>query len=332
MHLLCRADAGPHLGIGHAVRALALAEAARERGWQVTLAGDVAAPWLRREAERLGVGSVAGFLDADGLGHAVRGLDVDAVAVDHYGLPGDLRDAANAAGAVLLSVEDFTFGRRPADIVVNYHVGAEPDDRPRDGSGVVLLGPAYAPVRAAVRTARLRRETSGGRDTDPPRVLVVMGGTDAAGVTSLVLDVLQRAGCTLAVTVVGGATAAPRGALRVRALPGGQPLPDLMAGNDLLVSAAGVTTYEACCIGLPAALLAVVPNQLPGYERLVERGLVVGLGTPQHLRAAPDAVAAELRVFVRDPAGRRDMALRAAQEVDGWGCARLLDAVADVAG
>jgi len=46
---------------------------------------------------------------------------------------------------------------------------------------------------------------------------------------------------------------------------------------------------------------------------------------------SPDAPA-ELRVFVRDPAGRRDMALRAAQEVDGWGCARLLDAVADVAG
>lgn len=333
MRLLCRADAGPELGVGHGVRALALAEAALARGWQVSVTGDIAVPWLRRELSERGLDPVPGFHDGETMISTLTAHRVDVVAVDHYGLPPTLRDVANAAGAVLLSVEDFTFGRRPADVVVNYHVGAPQVHRPDDGSRVVLLGPAYAPVRRAVLEARQQRADRAPVNGDPLRVLVVMGGTDAAGVTSLVLDVLARTGHPLGVTVVGGeATGSRRGGLEIRALPGGQQLPTLMAEADIVVSAAGVSTYETCCIGVPCALLAVVPNQVPGYEHMVGQRLCHGLGTPLRLRAEPDVVAGELRAWFDDAGGRTAMAARALAVVDGAGCDRVLDAVADVAG
>lgn len=333
MHLLCRADAGPELGVGHAVRVLALAEAALSRGWRVTVAGDIAVPWLRRDLSVRGLDPVAGFHDDESMHSMLTACRVDVVAVDNYALPATLRDVATAAGAVLLSVEDFAFGRRPADVVVNYHVGAAQTQRPDDGSRVVLLGPVYAPVRAAVLGARLHRAARAHVDAEPLRALVVMGGTDPTGVTSLVLDVLARTGHRLEVTVVGGnAISGRHGGLEVRALPGGQQIPVLLADADLAVSAAGVGTYETFCTGVPTAVLAVVDNQVPGYRELVAHRFCHGLGTALRLRAEPQVVAEGLRVWLEDVDGRTAMAATALTAVDGRGSDRVLDAVAGVAG
>jgi len=314
MHLLCRADAGPAIGVGHALRALAVAQTAQARGWQVTLAGDLAMPFVHDQLRQLGVVTVPGFADATGLTSAVSDLGVDAVLVDSYQLPVALHGAARQAGVVLASVEDDSFGRRPADVVVDYQPGSERAARPEDGSAVVLLGPRYAPIRHEVVMAREHRlETvPTGR---PQRVLVVMGGTDPTATTPLVLDVLERVGCPLEVSVANGSSA----------------LPSLMSESDFVVTAAGLSAVEACCIGVPTAVIAVVPNQVPGYRGLLAEQVVLGLGTPRRLRDDATAVVAELGAWLDDATARREMAARAAGLIDGRGCVRVLDALASAA-
>jgi spore coat polysaccharide biosynthesis predicted glycosyltransferase SpsG len=322
MHLLCRADAGQTIGAGHAVRAWALAEAAIARGWRVTVAGDISVPWLRRELALRGLAPVPGFVDEETMTATIAALHVDAVAVDHYGLPTTLHAAATAVGVPLLSVEDFAFGRRPADVVVNYHVGAGASSRPEDGSVVVLLGPDYAPMRSAVLAAR-RERGDRSRPAGPLRVMVAMGGTDATDATGAVLDALAGTGLPLDVTVVGAAaTAASRGHMDITTLSAGQPLPSLLVDADVAVCAAGVSTYESLCIGVPTALLAVVENQLQGYRRLVEGS---------RLRDDAGTATSELRSWLADVDGRAAMAERSRSAVDGLGCDRVLDVLADMA-
>ena len=109
-------------------------------------------------------------------------------------------------------------------------------------------------------------------------MLVVMGGTDPLGVTGAVLDALAATGSELAVTAI----AQPDGrdelarrvagyALDVELVPPRADLTALMLEQDLVVSAAGTSVWELCCLGVPAALVCVADNQEAGYRRVLER-------------------------------------------------------------
>ncbi len=305
MRLLLRADAGPATGLGHVARCVAFAEEAVARGWDVVFSG--APGWFAGEFDHV----IPGAADAAALAEQVRSTGADVVLVDHYRLP-DVR----VPGTVLVSMESGRFGRRPADVVVDS--GLVPHDRPNDGSGLVLTGPRYAPLRAAVRAARGRR----GRGT-PPRVVVTMGGSHARDAVGPVLRALRDTGLPVDVLALApGPVDAPDplAGQHFTVAPLGD-LPTVAAEADLVISAAGVTLLELCCIGLPAGLVQLVDNQARGYRAAVDLGAGLGLGTPDDL----DHHA--LRRLLTDAALRDRLAATAAALVDGLGAARVLDAV-----
>ncbi len=288
--LLLRADATPSTGVGHLSRCVALATAARARGWDVALCGTfTAGQWL--------IGDLP----------VVPAVEqADAVVVDHYGI------GAFEFDGLVVSMEDAEYGRRRADIVVDANLFEAP--RPDDGSPVVLRGPAYAPLRAEIRTARRARRTGSFRV--PPRVVVVMGGGAAPSSVAAALTALRDTGVPAEVVAI---SAAPVPGFDVT--PPTPELPSLFASADLVVSAAGVTLLELCCIGVPTALVRIADNQAPGYAAAVERGLAAGLGTD------PRAHVPVLRDLLTDASPRNALAEKARTTVDGGGADRILDAM-----
>ncbi|WP_432456760.1 GNAT family N-acetyltransferase [Cellulomonas iranensis] len=321
MRVLLRCDASAGSGVGHLVRCLALAEAARARDWDVVLLGDVDAPLGRRlvAAARVEVRPAPADLP-----RAVREqpdlVGADVLHVDHYDVHGDLR---RAGGPLVSSMEDGTFGRRPADVVVDSTLGAEHADRPADGSGTVLRGVRYAPLRHAVRAAR--RAAPAERRDD---VLVVMGGTDAFGVGAAAAHLAVAAGAPRVRVVATG-----EGAARVRArvpqaevLAPQDDLPALAAASGVVVSAAGTSVWELACVGAATAVVAVTENQRTGYERAVAAGIAVGLGPLDAVRAGDDRAVGPLRALLTDPRARARLGERGRRLVDGLGADRVLDA------
>ncbi len=307
--LLLRADAGPGIGVGHLARCVALAEEALTRGWRVMLSGETAG-WL---TDHLDLTVLPPATDLAAL--AVE-VGADTVLVDHYGL-GEL--PAVRAVATLASLEDGRFGRRVADVVIDANLA--PGERPDDGSGVVLRGPRYAPLRAEVRVARNARGLVGGT---PPRVVVVMGGGAVGAAVGAALAALRDTGLPMTVlaitaTEVPVPAAAPGQHFAVQGPVTG--LPALFAEADLVVSAAGVTLLELCCVGVPTALVQVADNQATGYAAAVRAGLVVGLGTPADLDGAADV----LRDLLLDPDRRNALGAAARAAVDGRGAGRIVD-------
>lgn len=326
--LLLRSDASGTMGIGHLGRSVAYAEEATARGWQVTHSGTVdGAEWLLARLDELGVKRVPAADGPAALG--VLAADADAVLVDDINL-GELRDPVNAAGALLVSVEAGTAGRRAADIVVDN--GLRPRDRPDDGSPVLLTGARYAPMRQAVLDARERRRKSR-PDGQPPRVVVVLGGGSLwrDTVTAILgalrdteqpchADVLAHGDPDIPVEAAGQ---------RFDVVTPHSGLPELLADADLVVSAAGVTMTELCCIGVPAAVVQLVDNQELGYRAAVDLDLAVGLGTADDLAADPPGAVTELRRLLADAELRTAYGDRAADAIDGEGRRRLLDAITE---
>ncbi|HEX4812106.1 MAG TPA: hypothetical protein VFV66_05080, partial [Nonomuraea sp.] len=153
-----------------------------------------------------------------------------------------------------------------------------------------------------------------------PRVLCFFGGTDSAGVAPAWAEALRATGVPFEATVISPAPFAAGGPIAV--VPPTDRLPALMAGADLVVTAAGSAIWELLYLGVPTALTWVAGNQLIGYRELVDRGVAAGLG------GTPDASAvARLTRLLTDPAARENHGRKGRGLVDGKGRERVADAL-----
>src|SRR4051812_17908163 len=175
----------------------------------------------------------------------------------------------------------------------------------------------FAPGGGGGGAARRRAPGPAG----PPGVVVVMGGSAAEAAVSAAMAALSQVDLPMTVRAISPSPVpAPDGRFTVE--PPTPDLPAVLAGADLVLSAAGVTLLELCCLGVPTALVQLADNQAPGYRAAVARGLAAGLGTAADLPAA----APTLRALLEDDARRAALASAASTLVDGRGADRILTA------
>lgn len=290
--LAVRCDGGAAIGAGHVARCLPVARAFAQRGWEVCFVGrlDGLPAWLVREDGWVvaGPGTGPAGLDADAF---------DAALVDLYGVA----EEESCALARRLPVATLGESSRCPDagVLVDYHF-----DRAGDADGPALLaGPRYAPVDPRFAGAgRIRDEVR--------RVLITVGGSEPARAHLPAFRALVARVLPSAETVVAGAGGAP-----VRLL-------DLVADVDLAITAAGLTSYELACAGVPQVALAIVDNQRRVVDGLRATRLVP---TADLSRGEPvEGLEDDLRRLAAASA-RRDQSARARAAIDGQGAQRIAD-------
>lgn len=356
-----RCDAGPRRGVGHLVRCLALAEEFLARGADVTVFGTVERlDWATAELAARGIPLLPGPDSAADLVEAARRHHLDVLVLDSYELDPAGAGAVRAAGVHTLAIIDGDSRGQVADLYLDQNFGAElgsgaespglgPGARlPEPGStaelpGRLLAGSGYALLRDAVISAR-PPVAPPATAVSRPRVLAFFGGTDAVGAAPVLTRVLAATGHPMDLTVIVGRPeieaevddVAPGRGQIIRAVPPTTSLPALITEADLVVSAAGTSTWELCCLGASSALVCVVDNQRESYTRVVRHGLAAGLGELPELtaggvagRAARAAAARTLHGLLSSPQRRATLAARAWSTVDGQGRARVVDAVFD---
>ena len=341
MRVLLLCDGGGSMGVGHVIRSLALAEAAVAAGHDVVVAGHFEGSFVQGQLAAAPVEVVQlavplADVDLQPVIDVVRDQRPDVLHVDSYEASLRLRELGEEVLSdvvVLSNVEDGTFGSRPADVVIDPTLGAELVARPDDGSTWLLRGSRYAPMRQRVLDARRRGAAMATADS-ARRVLIVMGGTDPVGLAPAAVGLLASTGLPLEVTAIAvGANAervraAARGsALSLTVLAPVDDLAFVMSGQDLVISAAGTSVWELCCIGVPMALVRAVDNQRDGYDRAVAADAAVGLGGPELVE--PDGLGAQrgaevLRRVLTDSPKRADMRLAGRRVVDGLGAWRVV--------
>lgn len=198
----------------------------------------------------------------------------DWLIVDHYSIDETWHKQLKRYYRKLMVIDDLGDRNHDCDLLLDQNYGSSTEKYKNRVPKycTILAGPLYALLRpefAQWREVSLkRREDSQEVET----ILVTMGGVDPDNYTGQVLHQLEKVQLSTLneITVVMGATAPHLETIQQQA----QAMPiktsvktnvsnmaELMTNADLAVGAAGATTWERCCLGLPTVQVVIAENQ-----------------------------------------------------------------------
>lgn len=334
--LVIRADASVAMGTGHVMRCLALAQEWQDSGGEVTFAAAELTPAMARRLQNEGMGIASLHSDRGSAddAHELAALAHQSratwVVVDGYQFDSAYQRIIKDAGFRLLLIDDTgQCGPYCADFVLNQNVYANEDMYfGRDSATKVLLGPHYALLR---REFSAWRSWSRNSAAVARHLLVTMGGSDPDNFTTPVIGAVQAVDMeVLEITVVIGGSNIHRESLRelesrcpkrIRWQINVHNMPELMAGADLAISAAGTTCYELALLQVPMVLVTLAENQVPTARALANASAAIDAGSfhnfdPQHFGSL-------VRTLISHCDFRHSLAENARRLVDGLGAHRV---------
>ncbi|SPJ34385.1 UDP-2,4-diacetamido-2,4,6-trideoxy-beta-L-altropyranose hydrolase [Kushneria phyllosphaerae] len=356
-----RVDASLEMGTGHVMRCLTLARALSQQGVTCHFLCRDHTGHLMGAIEANGF-SVHALSNADSNGSAPQGTGVPAHAhwlgaswqqdaeqsrsiiqdigpdwlvVDHYALDARWENAVLPEATRLLVIDDLADRPHAADALLDQNLGRQAEDYEHlvPGHCHLMIGPQYALLRpefAQWRPYSLERRE---HRRECQELSISLGGVDKDNVTGIVLNALQQSDLPARchVTVIMGATAPWLGSVREQAakLPWStevvvnvDDMARRMANADLAIGAAGSTSWERCCLGLPTILLVLASNQREVAASLERQGAAIVVPAGDISQALPLALHTLASANALDQASRYSACL-----LDGQGTSRALQVV-----
>lgn len=214
----------------------------------------------------------------------------DMLIVDHYALDLKWENEVKQYCRKIAVIDDLANREHLCDLLLDQNISRVSSDylglTPNQCR--LFLGPRYALLRREFREMRdysLNRRRAMRLET----ILITMGGIDRENYSSQILDAL-RSSCLsnkdLKINIVMGLHAPHLKAVKVAAFQmasdtrilvniGGGEMARLMADADLIVSAAGGTLWETCCLGVPSIIKVVAENQRRSANFLASSGSAI---------------------------------------------------------
>ncbi|MGY6037512.1 UDP-2,4-diacetamido-2,4,6-trideoxy-beta-L-altropyranose hydrolase [Aeromonas sp. AE23HZ002T15] len=364
-YIAFRVDASLESGTGHVMRCLTLADALREQGaecWFICRAhpGHLADLISARdyhchllaakhdsEQEPAGISQLAhaSWLgcsweqDAEQTQAILAECRPDWLVVDHYALDTCWEKILRPHVGYIMAIDDLADRTHDCDLLLDQNLGRQPDDYRKRvppyctllvGSRYSLLRPEFASLR---EYSRERRQIP-----TLKQVLITMGGVDKPNATGRVLEALRQAPLPddCRICVVMGVTAPWLG--QVEALAATLPWPtevltnvsnmaQLMADSDLAIGAAGSTSWERCCLGLPTLMFVIADNQREVAHHLMSAGAAAVYMLTDNLE---ENVINWLHDYVSEPETSINMLKNAREITDGLGVCRVIDIIASI--
>lgn len=308
MNIVIRVDASLQIGTGHLMRCLTLADALQKQGAEVSFISRALKGNLIQHIEDKGYvvyrldslfSEIENLtqLDANSLPHerwlgATQEEDAEAcqpileqispewLIVDHYAIDYRWQLLLKKFYNKLMVIDDLSDRKHVCDLLLDQTFNRKETDYKSlvPHNCQLLLGSKYALLRPEfVRW----REYSLQRRTTPilKNILISMGGVDENNVTGQILQELKTCNLSeeLTITVVIGTTSPNIGEIKkiAASMPNATEvkvsvdnMAELMAKADLAIGAAGSTTWERCCLGLPCIHIVIADNQ-----KLIARNL-----------------------------------------------------------
>lgn len=356
MRVAFRVDAAPHIGSGHLMRCLTLADALKTCGCEAHFLGRPLPAALRALVEskrhywhdvvaanagpaEVGPPAHAMWLgttqvdDAAAAAATLATLHPDWLVVDHYALDQCWERQARPLVGRILVIDDLADRPHDADLLLDQNL----QSGPARYAGLLpahcrsLLGPRYALLRpefARLRAAAGRQAGHGLR-----RLLAFAGGYDSTDLLPRVVQAWRSLPDQRRprLDIVVGQDSPNMSRLReLESACTGLTLhvqttemAALIAAADLMVTAGGSVNWERCCLGVPALICETAANQHEIVRELARARTAIALDPSETLDEA--SLAGLLGQLATRPSFLRRLGERASRLVDGRGAQRIAE-------
>ncbi|WP_246475088.1 UDP-2,4-diacetamido-2,4,6-trideoxy-beta-L-altropyranose hydrolase [Pseudomonas folii] len=364
MRVVFRVDASLEMGSGHVMRCLTLAHALTERGSVCEFLcrehpGNLIGFIRNQGFAVLSLGAPCADISAYSSAHYLQWLGAtqesdaltceralgdhqyDWMIVDHYGIDYRWQELLGSHYSRLAVIDDLATRSHCCDVLLDQTYGRPESDYQRlvpEGCEI-LTGSEYALLRpdfSRLREMSLERRKNSGLK----RILISLGGVDSNNVTERVLDGLCESPLPKdsEIVVVMGTTAPWLEAVRQRAA--GMPwrtsvienvsdMASQMCAADLAIGAAGSTSWERCCLGLPTLMLILADNQRYAASLLSSAGAAHVLSSEE---ALGDQLSQCIERALSDPGFLNNMTTASSGITDGAGANRVSSILKRLAG
>lgn len=349
INIIFRVDSSRKIGSGHLIRCRTLAESLQRKGANVKficrdLPGNLiylledrfsvivlparsASCIFENDIQHLGVSQLK---DADETISSLVDTKPDWLIIDHYDLDWQWEEALYPYVKQIMVIDDLANRGHSCNVLLDQNEVLDRQNRYQDlvpESCLLLLGAKYALVRPEYVSYRSNPIYRSGSLKD---ILVFFGGSDLQNITEKALIALSDPALkSILVDVVVGASNSNKERLERLAterpntkIHGYRPhLADLMAKADLAIGAGGATTWERCCLGLPALVVSLAENQVPICQNLDQKGIIQYLGKAEEVTS--DKIRENVLYFSREACLLVEMSNQARTCVDGLGTIRV---------
>lgn len=353
MKVAIRVDASSQIGTGHFMRSLTLADALKQRDTQIRFVSRHLPEHLRSMLVEKGhefvmLDSAKSNMPLDELAHAqwlgvsqvqdaadsIQALSDGAwdwLIVDHYALDKRWESALRETTKKIMVIDDLADRQHDCDMLLDQNFYVDTDTRyigKVPAHCQLLLGPRYALLREEFRLLHEQVEPRSG----PVKcILVFFGGIDADNYTGRAIEALSDLNMPgVKVDVVIGAQHPCSEQILALSKQQGfichiqtNRMAELMASADLAIGAGGSASWERCCLGLPALLVALAENQINIAKGLDLFGACIYVGTLE--TASAEVMQSTISRMVSTPNQINLLAKKAYSLVDGLGIDRVCE-------
>ncbi|MDF1582048.1 MAG: UDP-2,4-diacetamido-2,4,6-trideoxy-beta-L-altropyranose hydrolase [Methyloprofundus sp.] len=257
-------------------------------------------------------------------------INPDWLIVDHYAIAQAWQNALKPYYQKLMVIDDLGDRNHLCDLLLDQNYGST-------AAKYQSRIPAHCKVLVGAHYALLRPEFAQWRETSLKRreqvqniktLLITLGGVDPDNYTGQILSELAKTQLDkdIEIIVIMGATAPHLASVKNQA----ETMPikttvktnvinmaELMTHADLAIGAAGATTWERCCLGLPSIQLVIAENQRQIAHALAKDHVIKLIDQVEQL---PDLVEMANQWI-------NGMSQQAAKICDGLGSQRVVDHV-----
>jgi UDP-2,4-diacetamido-2,4,6-trideoxy-beta-L-altropyranose hydrolase len=308
LKIVFRVDASLVMGTGHVMRCLTLAQVLKENGADVkficrkyegSLIDKIrSSGFIVHELEVLKETEVDNRLshshwlgvtqnkDADDCIDILKSEKSNWVIVDHYALDEQWQKRLKLYYKKIMVIDDLADRKHQCDILLDQTFGRQQEDYSTltpEGCEL-LLGSQYALLRpefAKWRSYSLERRSK----PEFRKLFINMGGIDVGNMTGSILDELKTCNLpnNLNINVVMGESAPHLESVKSKAnaLPYNveinvnvDNMAEIMSNADIAIGAAGTTTWERCCLGLPTIQIVIAENQNTIAKSLAKKNAI----------------------------------------------------------
>ena len=330
--ILIRADANEHIGIGHLMRCISIANAFAAAGEETKFVtadhnGDMLLEAHGFHSICLESKWVAVEGEITRLKIIVEQYKPKLLLIDSYYVTESYMTALKEVTKTAY-IDDLNVYRYDIDCLINYNIYADTFDYTQyiDKGTKTLLGPKYVPLRSEFQNLQrhiINKEIS--------NVFVSAGGSDPEHITEkMIKEVCPQWSNVRFHFVIGAlnpriATIKKYENSNIVLHINESHIAKIMRECDVAISAAGTTLYELCACGIPTIMYVLADNQIAAAKRFAEKGIMLSAGDCR----GNTAFCANVELLLRNMSQvkRGYLSNRMSTLVDGKGADRIVEAL-----